>query len=102
MRRYEAEAYQFYLQSDHWKEVRRDALMRADHRCQLCNSETDLEVHHRTYARLGWEDEGDLIALCRDCHRRHHELGSEEELKSRLSRLELAVEDLKQWLTKLA
>jgi hypothetical protein len=31
-----------------------------------------LEVHHRTYARLGFEQPDDLIALCHDCHQDHH------------------------------
>jgi 5-methylcytosine-specific restriction endonuclease McrA len=28
-----------------------------------------LQVHHRTYERLGHEQAGDLTALCANCHR---------------------------------
>jgi hypothetical protein len=30
-------------------------------------------VCHRTHARLGFEQPDDLIALCRDSHRDHHD-----------------------------
>lgn len=64
--------YFAYRQSDHWREMRRLAIEHAEHRCQLCNAAGNLEVHHRTYERLGRERLADLIALCADCHRWHH------------------------------
>lgn len=62
--------YRFeYLQSDHWKRTREAALQRADHRCQVCNSSWEtLDVHHRTYERVGHELPEDLLVLCRTCH----------------------------------
>ena len=45
-------------------------------RCQVCNTDKSiLDTHHRTYERLGRELDGDLIVLCRDCHRIFHENG---------------------------
>ncbi|UCF52501.1 MAG: hypothetical protein JSV48_25330 [Bradyrhizobium sp.] len=42
--------------------------------CRLCpaaaSDGTLLEAHHRTYERFGCEADGDLTALCRNCH--HH------------------------------
>lgn len=67
--------YAEYLQTDHWKIVRADALVRAGERCQLCNSKTKLNVHHRTYTNRGNEQPGDLIVLCNDCHTTFHENG---------------------------
>jgi hypothetical protein len=29
-------------------------------------------VHHRSYARLGFEQPEDVVVLCRSCHTRHH------------------------------
>jgi hypothetical protein len=29
-------------------------------------------VHHRTYERVGFERQSDLIVLCHDCHRDFH------------------------------
>jgi 5-methylcytosine-specific restriction endonuclease McrA len=66
--------YADYLASDYWrKSLRRaDALERAERRCAVCNAPGQLDVHHRTYDRLGYESGADLIALCRGCHSRHH------------------------------
>jgi len=63
--------YYAYLKSREWQFKRQTALDRAGYRCQVCNrSSTDvtLEVHHRTYERLGDELPDDLTVLCRDCH----------------------------------
>jgi len=65
--------YHEYLHTAHWQGVRRAALARADHRCQLCNSPTALQVHHRTYERRGNERDNDVIALCDTCHSIFHE-----------------------------
>ena len=62
-----------YLRSTHWQIVRAGALDRADHRCQVCNSKRKLDVHHRTYARLGHEHPADLTVLCRTCHELFHD-----------------------------
>lgn len=65
-------AYQEYLKSPEWAATRRWALERAEHRCQVCNSDGPLDVHHRTYERLGHEWPSDLTVLCRDCHGLYH------------------------------
>lgn len=52
----------------HWDKIRKEALDRDQHKCQTCYSESDLEVHHRTYKRFGKEELEDLITLCKDCH----------------------------------
>lgn len=65
--------YSEYLRSDHWREQREDALYRAENRCQICYSPDRLQVHHRTYIRLGREKPRDLTVLCENCHRRHHQ-----------------------------
>lgn len=64
--------YARYRQSDHWKEVSAAARARAKNKCQRCGSTKQIEVHHRTYARLGAELPEDLEVLCRDCHRKVH------------------------------
>ncbi len=47
--------------------------MASGHRCRTCYATggdgAPLEVHHRTYERLGHELVGDLTALCPGCHR---------------------------------
>jgi hypothetical protein len=65
--------YNEYLRSPEWRQTRAAALVRADYCCALDPTHThELEVHHRTYERLGAELSTDLIVLCRPCHRLHH------------------------------
>lgn len=68
-------AYAAYRRTPCWQAVRRLALLRADHACQVCASPEQLEVHHRTYARLGREQATDLLVLCRACHALFHTAG---------------------------
>ena len=65
--------YRRYLRSSGWKRRRRAAVKRAGFRCERCGCGGRLEVHHLTYERLGHERPGDLVALCRACHRQAHE-----------------------------
>ena len=66
--------YTKYLQTPHWKGKREARVRDAGHRCQLCNrGSVTLNVHHRTYERLGEELDGDLTVLCQDCHHTFHE-----------------------------
>ena len=64
--------YQTYLKSAKWRKKAAAARKRAGYRCQLCYKKRPLQVHHRTYERLGYELPSDLAALCASCHRRHH------------------------------
>lgn len=71
--------YAEYLQTNHWRRHRRQALERAGHRCQVCGREdVPLEVHHNRYDNLFGEDPEDLIALCERCHRVHTEALEEQ------------------------
>lgn len=64
--------YRLYLRSETWQRKREAALQRAGSRCQLCNSTGNLQVHHRTYERVGRELDSDLTVLCGGCHKRFH------------------------------
>lgn len=65
--------YLEYLQSDHWQETRKAALERAGHRCQVCATTTQLEVHHNSYENLWNEKPEDLVVLCRKHHQLFHD-----------------------------
>ncbi len=67
--------YGEYLKTDWWRHRRERALELAESHCQVCNSPGPLEIHHRTYERLGHERDADLIVLCADCHRLFHSDG---------------------------
>ena len=61
--------YLDYLQSPHWRAFRLTVLKWWDYRCCWCNRQDDIDVHHRTYERLGRELLQDCICLCRTCHK---------------------------------
>ena len=64
--------YHHYLQSDAWKERAKQERSKNPN-CSLCNRKGLLHVHHRTYARLGNERDGDLVILCDECHELFHQ-----------------------------
>lgn len=64
-----------------WKEKRAEILARDLHRCVVCQSGEELQVHHRQYHFrikdnqfcLPWDyEDGLLITLCKSCHTRGH------------------------------
>jgi hypothetical protein len=64
--------YDKYLQSDSWYQRARSEKS-INSRCSLCNrSSRPLNVHHRTYERVGNERPGDLTVLCDECHGLFH------------------------------
>lgn len=65
-------AYQAHLASADWQAIKADVMHRAGYRCEACGQPYGLQVHHRTYERMGNEQADDLICLCRDCHRKIH------------------------------
>lgn len=69
--------YKDYLQTKHWKNIKEKALKRFHSRCSLCNTnKQEIHIHHRTYEHRGEEQfyMGDLIALCKDCHKKFHDI----------------------------
>lgn len=64
--------YKEYLQTFHWKRLRTKKLEEYSSRCQLCNSSSYIQVHHRTYENLGNELLDDLTILCSNCHKKFH------------------------------
>lgn len=67
-------SYERYLQTDHWKYLRKRKLRQASYKCQLCASKEDLSVHHNTYENRGNEKDEDLVVLCDKCHKKFHDI----------------------------
>ncbi len=65
--------YQKYLRSRQWAGTRALAIHRANAMCEVCSDRDYLEVHHKTYERLGNETHDDLIVLCGSCHAKVHD-----------------------------
>ncbi len=67
-------SYSDYLKSDHWKDVRRRYWKsRMPKVCLGCEAIDNLELHHRTYRRIGREKLMDLVPVCRTCHQLIHD-----------------------------
>lgn len=66
-------AYLEYIESDHWKCLRRQALA-IRQSCLLCYRVSNLRVHHIRYRNLIDCTTDDLRVLCERCHDMLHEL----------------------------
>jgi hypothetical protein len=66
--------YTDFLKTPEWDATRRAMLRKAKYTCQLCNKDgVTLNVHHKTYERIGEELTDDLIVLCKSCHAKFHD-----------------------------
>lgn len=70
IRRMPSKSYLAYIRSPQWKRVREEHLERRDRWCEICRKDKATQVHHWTYAHLGYEYPQDLCAVCLTCH--HH------------------------------
>jgi len=65
-----------HLRSDRWFNFRQRTIEKRRFTCEACktrfNSFAGLEVHHKTYDRLGRELDTDVAVLCVKCHQRVH------------------------------
>lgn len=90
-------SYREYLVSDHWlsfkkyfyKNSNRIITMRKNGglHCEFCKCQAKLNLHHKTYERLGNERSTDLIILCDNCHNTIHQMDRSISLPSRTRRL---------------
>ena len=61
-----------YLQSDDWKERRKELMEEANGECSECGDKAT-ELHHLNYNKLGYEElDEDVVALCNECHKEMH------------------------------
>jgi len=63
------------LNTKHWKEVKsRTNKSKFKKECYCCNEKEKLQLHHKTYKRVGNEKLNDLIWLCQKCHSESHKI----------------------------
>lgn len=77
--------YAAYLRSDHWRDVRK-RFWRSQYPkvCCVCHAaDRPLDLHHKSYERLGRERLSDLALLCRRCHREVHKVENKKKRKSK-------------------
>ena len=69
-------SYKDFLATPYWKAIAQYKKYKSHYKCELCNSNNQLAVHHKTYEHHGseiWHME-DLIVLCKDCHEKFHDI----------------------------
>lgn len=66
--------YHAYMQSPEWLTMREKAFATLGRRCNRCGTTERLQVHHKSYSRVGNEKLSDLEVLCQRCHKGHHDL----------------------------
>lgn len=78
--------YNNYLLSQEWyliKDLHYSQFI--NNRCFVCNSKSNLDVHHKDYSNLGSIKEiNDLFTLCRTCHEQVHIYAEKFTLKTSL------------------
>ncbi|NMC59986.1 MAG: HNH endonuclease [Candidatus Methanofastidiosa archaeon] len=64
--------YESYIRSEIWREIRNQAIIRANNECEKCGSHLEkLDVHHINYDNIvGKEKTEDLQVLCYPCHQK--------------------------------
>lgn len=89
--------YDWYLGTDHWRNLRAKKLEDVEYQCERCGEFARrnvrrgwslLQVHHRTYERMPFRERlEDLEVLCAACHAAEHgrPVPDRDELRQRLS-----------------
>ncbi|SFE68105.1 virus viroplasmin [Paenibacillus algorifonticola] len=69
-----AHNYNAYLKTEHWEKIKTFYFVFNSKSCRLCRSKRILNLHHKTYERIGNEKIRDLVCLCQQCHHKLHEI----------------------------
>lgn len=70
--------YKEYLLTTHWRNLKEKMYKsKYKYECYSCKCKTKLELHHKTYKRIGNERLNDMIWLCRDCHEATHKVNKQ-------------------------
>lgn len=84
-------SYQEYLSSAHWREIRKRywaSKLNPNKWCAGCRrKDVPLQLHHRTYKRIGNERLTDLVAVCGTCHLAIHAREKRQRDKGKSSNL---------------
>lgn len=79
--------YLRYLESGHWKTLRKMAFERDGHKCTSCGGDYGLQGHHRRYRRdFRFCTVDDIQTLCYYCHRILHKKRRIERRRNRKPR----------------
>lgn len=66
--------YKEYLKTKHWQNIKNKMYKsKYKYECYCCGAKRGLQLHHKSYKRVGNEKLNDLIYLCGNCHELVHE-----------------------------
>lgn len=84
--------YDEYIKSEKWQQTRKRYFSSKMNKCDKLNGQwvcycchtfdATLELHHRTYKRLGNEYLRDLVPVCKSCHKKIHEFYEQNNKKN--------------------
>ena len=66
--------YEDYISSAGWEKRRADYFAGHARKCFACGARDKIQLHHKTYARMGRELDEDLMPLCERCHSEVHRI----------------------------
>lgn len=66
--------YYKYLKSKEWTDIKIDLYQTRGKKCEVCGSINRIEVHHVHYKNVFKEEPEDLILLCKNCHKKEHNI----------------------------
>lgn len=90
----------YWAQFD-WQSAVSVCLKRANNRCEECGSIADIEVHHieALNGEPRWNNPknkpGNLIVLCRECHKKKHRFVSKGNIQKQLEAGQLFFEEMR-------
>jgi 5-methylcytosine-specific restriction endonuclease McrA len=85
----------WYLSSRQWRRRRAAWFKRNGGYCRACGYTGRLDLHHKTYERLGHEYDRDLVALCRFHHRQAHIAYDSGKYRSRAAATKVVIDRAK-------
>lgn len=71
--------YLIYLKSPAWKIKKQQVFLERGRTCEICMSNRNIQIHHKTYDNLYNEDLEDLKILCDKCHKKEHKIGEKKQ-----------------------
>jgi hypothetical protein len=64
--------YAEYIKGSQWSLKADKCKNAAGQKCEICDSDRELEAHHFNYERLLKEESEDVFCLCKECHTTYH------------------------------
>jgi len=71
LKRMKFSSYSEYLKSARWKRFKLRYFKSRRKVCS-CGSTSSIQLHHKTYVRLGREKFSDVKRMCYKCHKKYH------------------------------